>query len=119
MSYTPTSWSTGDTITAAAMNKIENGIANAGGGGTLIVGLDGSQLDKTWNELKASMEAGVIPMIIDFYDDSPEYIYHYLTLNNLSYNGSVYVAFFSCQDSNGSFNLGFVSASATGTLVED
>ena len=33
MSYTPTSWSTGDTITAAAMNKIENGIANAGGGG--------------------------------------------------------------------------------------
>ena len=33
MSYTPTSWNTGDTITAAAMNKIENGIANAGGGG--------------------------------------------------------------------------------------
>ena len=32
MSYTPTSWSTGDTITAAAMNKIENGIANAGSG---------------------------------------------------------------------------------------
>lgn len=32
MSYTPTSWTTGDTITAAAMNKIENGIANAGGG---------------------------------------------------------------------------------------
>lgn len=31
MSYTPTSWSTGDTITATAMNKIENGIANAGG----------------------------------------------------------------------------------------
>lgn len=32
MSYTPTSWSTGDTITASALNKIENGIANAGGG---------------------------------------------------------------------------------------
>ena len=32
MSYTPTTWSTGDTITASAMNKIENGIANAGGG---------------------------------------------------------------------------------------
>ena len=31
MSYTPTTWNTGDTITAAAMNKIENGIANAGG----------------------------------------------------------------------------------------
>lgn len=33
MSYTPTTWTTGDTITATAMNKIENGIANAGGGG--------------------------------------------------------------------------------------
>lgn len=33
MAYTPTTWQTGDTITATAMNKIENGIANAGGGG--------------------------------------------------------------------------------------
>lgn len=33
MSYTPTTWTTGDTITATAMNKIENGIADAGSGG--------------------------------------------------------------------------------------
>ena len=32
MSYTPTTWSTGDTITASALNKIEQGIAGAGGG---------------------------------------------------------------------------------------
>lgn len=32
MSYTPTTWTTGDTITASALNKIENGIASAGGG---------------------------------------------------------------------------------------
>lgn len=31
MSYTPTTWTTGDTITASALNKIENGISNAGG----------------------------------------------------------------------------------------
>ena len=31
MSYTPTTWQTGDTITATALNKMENGIANAGG----------------------------------------------------------------------------------------
>lgn len=31
MAYTPTTWTTGDTITASAMNKIENGIAGAGG----------------------------------------------------------------------------------------
>lgn len=30
MAYTPTTWTTGDTITATAMNKIENGIAGAG-----------------------------------------------------------------------------------------
>lgn len=30
MAYTPTTWATGDTITASAMNKIENGIAEAG-----------------------------------------------------------------------------------------
>lgn len=33
MSYTPTTWTTGDTITASALNKIESGIADAGGGG--------------------------------------------------------------------------------------
>ena len=33
MAYTPTTWVTGDTITATALNKIENGIAGAGGGG--------------------------------------------------------------------------------------
>jgi hypothetical protein len=36
MAYTPTTWTTGDTITATAMNKIENGIAS-GGGYDLIV----------------------------------------------------------------------------------
>lgn len=37
MSYTPTNWTTGDTITASALNKIENGIANAGGGIDAVV----------------------------------------------------------------------------------
>lgn len=37
MSYTPTTWNTGDTITPSALNKIENGIADAGGGGVASV----------------------------------------------------------------------------------
>lgn len=37
MSYTPTTWQTGDTITAAGLNKIEQGIANAGGSSYDIV----------------------------------------------------------------------------------
>lgn len=32
MAYTPTTWTTGDTITASALNKIEQGIADGGGG---------------------------------------------------------------------------------------
>lgn len=37
MSYTPTTWTTGDTITATKLNKIEQGIADAGGGGYDLV----------------------------------------------------------------------------------
>lgn len=33
MAYTPTTWNTGDTITASALNKMEQGIAEGGGGG--------------------------------------------------------------------------------------
>jgi len=36
MSYTPTTWATGDTITAQKMNKIEQGIMSAGGGFAVI-----------------------------------------------------------------------------------
>lgn len=37
MTYTPTEWETGDTITAASLNKIENGIANAGSSYDLVL----------------------------------------------------------------------------------
>lgn len=40
MSYTPTTWTTGDTITATALNKIEQGIAGAGGGYDLVIDYD-------------------------------------------------------------------------------
>ena len=37
MSYTPTTWTTGDTVSASDFNRIEQGIANAGGGGVAVV----------------------------------------------------------------------------------
>ena len=58
MSYTPTSWNTGDTITASAMNKIENGIANAGGALICNVVYEaglGYKLDKTAQEIYDAM----------------------------------------------------------------
>ena len=69
MSYTPTSWSTGDTITAAAMNKIENGIANAGGVLICNTSYDGNEdvyvLDKTVQEIYDALLAGT-PAYIKF-----------------------------------------------------
>lgn len=52
MSYTPTNWQTGDTITAQLLNKMEQGIASAGGGGGVLIATDtGGTLDKTWQEI--------------------------------------------------------------------
>ena len=50
MSYEPTVWQTGDVVTSAKLNKLENGVANAGGG-VLIVHVTDGVLDKTWKEL--------------------------------------------------------------------
>ena len=35
MAYTPTTWVAGDTVTATKLNKLEQGVANAGGGSGL------------------------------------------------------------------------------------
>lgn len=60
MAYTPTTWVTGDVITATKLNNMEQGIANAGG--AVIVGYtfeDGTiTLDKTWQEINDGMAAG-------------------------------------------------------------
>ena len=47
MSYTPTEWATGDTVTAEKLNKIEGGIASAG---VLVATVDAQTvaLDKSW-----------------------------------------------------------------------
>ena len=60
MSYTPTTWNTGDTITATKLNKIENGIANAGS--AMIVTsseVNGAQtMDKTAQEIYDAFLSG-------------------------------------------------------------
>lgn len=69
MSYTPTTWNTGDTITASALNKIENGIENAGG--VLICNSSYDDdvgthvLDKTAQEIYDALLAGT-PAYIKF-----------------------------------------------------
>lgn len=57
MSYTPTNWSRGDVVTSAKLNKLENGVADASGGGVLVVNAEIdpetgiATLDKTWQEI--------------------------------------------------------------------
>ena len=50
MSYEPTNWKAGDTVTSAKLNKLEQGVAGAG---VLVVGMDDETgaLDKTWQEI--------------------------------------------------------------------
>ncbi len=64
MAYTPTTWSAGDTITSAKLNKIEQGIVSAGEGGIYLVNIiynenEGRwETDKTYNEIKTAFVAG-------------------------------------------------------------
>ena len=71
MAYTPTTWNTGDTITASALNKMENGIANAGGGGCSVAafwrtGTATVECDGDFNAALAKVEQG-IPIVAIYY----------------------------------------------------
>ena len=118
MSYTPTTWTTGDTITATKLNKMEQGIAGAGGASGLV-GFENGELDKNFNELKAMAEAGAIPYFVDTFEDGGETIYFVYHLENLSINEGDYMAYFVSYSGGGANGMGFIASSATGTLVLD
>ncbi len=84
MSYTPTTWVTGDTITATKLNKLENGVANAGGGGydavIKLVHDNSSSVDNesyltpsivsgTFAEIADKLENDEIPVILVLYEN--------------------------------------------------
>lgn len=58
MSYEPTVWKAGDTVTSAKLNKLEQGVAN-GGSGSGVISMTITQNDntitytvnKTWQEI--------------------------------------------------------------------
>lgn len=66
MSYTPTEWKTGDIVTSTKLNKLEQGVASAGGGGVLVVNKDKTPpfaLDKTWQEIYDAASTGVVFLV--------------------------------------------------------
>ena len=83
MSYEPTNWQAGDTVTSAKLNKLEQGVASTNGGGILIVHEDSGILDKTWAELFAAetpmvvLSTGLIDInwsfVVDVFNDDGTY----------------------------------------------
>lgn len=71
MAYTPTTWQTGDTITAAGLNKMEQGIANAGGAFFVDTSFDldtsTTTCNKTAQEIAEAFASG-LPVIVGFMD---------------------------------------------------
>ena len=73
MGYTPTNWATGDVITAEKLNNMESGIVGAGKGFFVIhaTGVADPQntttqptLDKTFAEISAAYQSGLMPVIL-------------------------------------------------------
>ena len=70
MSYTPTTWTTGDTITATALNKIENGIASAGGYDAEVsvygdsLGLQLNVISGSFASLSALLNNNISPVVL-------------------------------------------------------
>lgn len=69
MAYTPTEWETGDVITAAKLNNMEQGIEDASSQSMPVNVLSDLvnmvfYLDKTYSEIKRALLAGVCPVFL-------------------------------------------------------
>ncbi len=63
MSYEPTNWKSGDVVTSAKLNKLEQGVANAGG--VLIVSsTQEGVLNKTWQEIHDAMLTSLVAIVM-------------------------------------------------------
>lgn len=71
MSYTKKTWATGDTITADALNNIEEGIALALP--TMLVRYDENYtLDHTWQQIYDALENGISVFVVGTYEEDGE-----------------------------------------------
>lgn len=66
MSYEPTNWKTGDVVTSAKLNKLENAVAQSGGDiDWFVISITSDNdpnvpitIDKTWQEIKDAYSSG-------------------------------------------------------------
>lgn len=76
MAYEPTNWKTGDVVTSAKLNKMEQGIAESGTFIANYVYGDSTTLDKTMGEIREAINSGMNVVVTsdDSFDD-PQYGY--------------------------------------------
>lgn len=73
MSYNPTTWNTGDIVTSEKLNKMEQGIANAG---VLVCHVveenETTRLDHTWQEIvDAGFAVAIVPADAGQFETNP------------------------------------------------
>ena len=94
MSYEKQTWQTGDVVTSAKLNHMEDGIA--GGGGGLVVTVTETSSDddtvytmnKTWQEIHDAAENGLVAVTYSSIDSDTSYSY----VSSLGYDefGGIY-----------------------------
>lgn len=88
MSYTKREWATGNVVGAVDLNRMEEGIEDAGSGQILVVTDTDGTLDKTWQEIYDAFPNCYIigdswkGTILNVYEDSRYYLYCYYNSSN-------------------------------------
>lgn len=112
MAYDKNTWQSGDVVTSAKLNNIENGIANTNGAIT-VSGTSGSYvLSATYNEIMALLDNGVIPFFATTLING-ELIF---TLIKYISSGGMYGVMFKENENNNI--IMFVATSADGVMNE-
>ena len=97
MAYSKNTWQSGDVVTSAKLNNIENGIANCNGAITLTEdeGAGTVTLSVSYNDVLRMINTGIFPFAIKQSDADGNTI---MMLNVFYESGGVYVATFDGYD---------------------
>lgn len=113
MAYEKQTWQTGDVVTSAKLNHMEDGIASAG---RLVVnitwGEESGVMDKTWQEIHDAFSSGVVVVYIAE-DDGGYAIYSMSDIGSIIGTSTYSVGIIGFGD-NGVERFAFLASSADG-----
>lgn len=99
MSYIPTEWKSGDTVTSAKLNKIENGFSTVAPFIIEAIDEDGSlslTASTTYNDVMTALNQGRIVMLHVLVNQVYHYMYYYSKIS--SYDDAYFVDFLGKDD---------------------